>query len=147
MPQKKSALSLKQICLQKISDKLELICYGAERTDPTLRTFLETGLYQNIHFSTLPLSWLPPSLLHSLLSMTAMCRPCPHHVLHLLIQPHLTTCKISQNMNTRTSLKLLALRCKHLTCLEIPNVKVFLPAVLVTFHQLFILFRAHQLLN
>ena len=124
MPQRRSALSLKEICLQQISDKLELICFGVERTDPALKTFLQKGYYEAIQFSDSPLSWLPASLLLELLCVTGQHHPCPHHVLHLLIQPCLTTFTIPQNTNKRSALKLLVLRCKNLSYLEIPQCKV-----------------------
>ena len=124
MPQRISALSLKEICLQTISDKLERICYGVERTDPSLKTFLRRGYYENIEFSNSPLSWLPSSLLSELLCVTGQIRPCPHHVLYLLVQPNLTKFSLPQKTNKRTALRLLSMRCKNLTCLEISDCKV-----------------------
>ena len=130
MPQRKSALTLKEICLQNISDKLELICYGAERTDPTLRTFIESGLYENIDASACPLSCLPSPLLSELLSVAGRTRPCPLHILHILIQPNIRMCKLTQTMNTRAALKRVSMRCRNLTCLDIPHYKV----VFMTIH-------------
>ena len=147
MPQKNSALSLKEICLQTISDKLELICYGVERTDPSLKTFLRRGYYENIEFPDSPLSWLPTSLLSELLCVTGRVRPCPHHVLYLLIQPNLTTFRLPQNTNKRTALRLLSMRCKKLICLEIPQCKVSIQSCSGLTYQQFVHFRLRQLLN
>ena len=124
MPHRVSALSLRCMCLQNISHNLEYICYGLKRTDPALNMFLNHGCYEAIQFCDSPLSSLPANLLSELFCVTSSLRPCPHHVLHLLIQPCLEYFRIPQNTNKRTALNILAMRCRSITHLDIPHCKV-----------------------
>ena len=120
---KKCALSLRKLCMINISVNFELICYGLERTNPKCKKFIE-NVIENVELSDLPLSYLPSSILYDLLDVTSKERTCAHHILPLLLQPHLRRCKIPPKINTRTAFKLLASRCGNLTHLEIPFCKV-----------------------
>eukprot|EP00092_Neocalanus_flemingeri_P026650 GFUD01028891.1.p1 GENE.GFUD01028891.1~~GFUD01028891.1.p1 ORF type:complete len:531 (+),score=132.72 GFUD01028891.1:105-1697(+) len=122
MPNQKCALSLRKLCMIKISVKFELICYGMERTDPRCKKFIEKVI-ENVDLSDVLLSYLPSSILYDLLEVTSNERTCAHHILHLLLQPHLRRCKIPPKINTRTAFHLLTARCGSLTHLEIPFCK------------------------
>ena len=124
MPQKRSALSLKELCMRYIGSKLELLCYGVERTDPLLATFLRRGYYEAIDLQNLNISSLPANLLTDLLKMTDHVRTLPHHVLHMLIQPGLISVKMPKNTNKRSFLNLLELRCSHLQYVDLAHTKV-----------------------
>lgn len=122
MPKTKCALSLRKLCMMRISVKFELIGYGMERTDEGCKKFIE-NVIRNVDLSELPLSYLPASVLYDLLEVTSKERTCAHHILHLLLQPHIRRCKIPPKINTRTAFHLLIARCANLTHLEIPFCK------------------------
>jgi hypothetical protein len=109
--------------MMRISVKFELIGYGMERTDKRCKKFIE-NVIKYVDLSELPLSYLPASVLYDLLEVTSKERTCAHHILHLLLQPHIRRCKIPPKINTRTAFHLLIARCANLTHLEIPFCKV-----------------------
>jgi len=106
--------------MMRISVKFELIGYGMERTDKGCKQYIE-NVIKNVDLSELPLSYLPASVLYDLLEVTSKERTCAHHILHLLLQPHLRRCKIPPKIKTRTAFHLLVARCANLTHLEIPH--------------------------
>ena len=103
--------------------KFELICYGKERTEKGSKAYIE-NMIANTDLSELPISYLPGSVLSDLLDVITKERTCAHHILHLLLQPHLTRVIIHNKINTRTAFHLLVARCANLTHLIIQGIKV-----------------------
>ena len=123
MARKKSPRTLRKLCMMRISVKFELVCYGMERTDKGCKKFIE-NIIKHVDLAEMPVSYLPASVLYDLMEETVAERTCSHHILHLLLQPHLRRCKIPAKINTRTAFHLLVARCSNLTQLEIPKCKV-----------------------
>ena len=105
MPKAKCPLSLRQLCMMGISVKFELICYGKERTEKGCKAYIEK-MIASVDLSELPISHLPGSVLADLLDVTSKERTCAHHILHLLLQPHLTRVSLHNKINTRTAFHL-----------------------------------------
>jgi len=122
MPKMKCPKSLRQLCMMGICVKFELICYGKERTEKGSKAYIE-NMIANTDLSELPISYLPGSVLSDLLDVITKERTCAHHILHLLLQPHLTRVIIHNKINTRTAFHLLVARCANLTHLIIQGIK------------------------
>lgn len=108
--------SLRDSALLSVSDNLELVCYGVSRGSQELLKLLDSGQYKSVAG---PLTELPGSVLEDLIEVVCMDRGCPQHLLHLLLQPQIRTCKLHQRWNRRAAAKLLLQRCNKITCLEI----------------------------
>lgn len=109
MPKKPSPLSLKQYALSEVSMHCELICYGMKKGSKELAKYIHEEHYNSIEG---PFVDWPSSLLEELAMKIYNKRSGHKHLLHLVIQPHISSFKIQLHGSTHTAMEMLKDRCK-----------------------------------
>ena len=122
MPRRKGPSSLRAITLKQICDNFELICYGVPRRSPGFRHFIKHGKYLSVRS---PLKQLPVHVLSELVQVVLDQLGTSPHILHAVIQPQLTSCRLPSVISTvPLAIKLLVERTHKLHSFELSCCKV-----------------------
>eukprot|EP00092_Neocalanus_flemingeri_P021883 GFUD01023738.1.p1 GENE.GFUD01023738.1~~GFUD01023738.1.p1 ORF type:complete len:527 (-),score=144.44 GFUD01023738.1:21-1601(-) len=128
MPRRKGPASLRAITLKQICDNFELICYGVPRRSPGFRQFIKHGKYLSVRS---PLKQLPVHVLSELVQVVLDQLGTSPHILHAVIQPQLTSCRLPSVVSTLPlAIKLLVERTQRLYSFELTCCKSISPLVL-----------------
>ena len=128
MPKKKSPQSLRNLSLQYICENFELISYGITWRSSNWRQFLTHGHYLRVES---PLACLPVHVLCELGQVVLDDLGCAPHILHSIIQPHLTSLRLPPVVSTiPLAVKLIVERTHRLSTLELPGCRSVNPLVI-----------------
>ena len=128
MPKKKSPQSLRNLSLQYICENFELISYGITWRSANWRQFLNHGHYLRVES---PLAGLPVHVLCELGQVVLDDLGCAPHILHSIIQPHLTCLRLPPVVSTTPlAVKLIVERTHRLSSLELPGCRSVNPLVI-----------------
>lgn len=116
MPRKPSPNTLKQFALKEVALHCESICYGHKKGSKELAKYIHNEDFVKIAG---PFVDWPSSLLEELAKEIYSNRSGHKHLLHLVIQPHITSFSLKLQGSTHTAMNMLTERCtKSLRSLE-----------------------------
>ena len=131
MPTRPSPSSLKQKALNSVATYLELICYGHTKGSKDQARFIHTEGYLDTDG---PFVDWPTSLLKDLSKAIYEKRSGHKHLLHLVIQPQLTSFEILQHGSFHVAMMLLQERCgRSLTSLNLVHSRNIPPNLYIKF--------------
>ena len=128
MPRKKTPKSLRSCSLQFICDNFELISYGITWRSERWRRFIKHGDYLSVES---PLRGLPVHVLCELAQVVLDDLGCAPHILHSIIQPHLTCLRLPAVVSTiPLAVKLIVERTHSLSSLELSSCRSVNPLII-----------------